>query len=454
MKQRKREVNGYSFYDRSGIEVHLEQMAKKGWMLSKISGLFWTYRAIEPRELHFAVSWYPKASEFDPAPSEDQQTFQDLCAHSGWQLAASSGPMQIFYNDQPDPLPIETDPALELRQIHRQAKKMIVAYGLLLVLAFFMGGNWIYSLLHEPISLLSSASNLFTGLCWLLLGIYELTDVLCYLTWRRRALAAAELGQFLPTPSVRRLAQAVLILVGVGMLYWLLASREPGLRLICVAMVICMALLFVIANGVKAILKRKGFSARTNRTITMTVNLVMAFVLFGGVTFTFIRLATTGRIALWEQREIPLTIEALTGTKEEGYVQEFRPSSTVFVSQSECYEHALRGLGGDPRLPTLRYTIVDVHVSGLYDWCLQELLHEYDDYGTAIEADMADPPYYVYHQTDPAPWGAQEVYQLRAYGHPRDEYLLCWDDRLVKLELEWTPTAEQQRIAGEALGPA
>ncbi len=454
MKQCKREINCYSFYDRSGIEAHLEQMAKKGWLLDKISGLFWTYQAAEPQALRFAVSWYPQASDFDPVPSEGQQTFHEFCAHSGWKLAASVGPMQIFYNDQPDPLPIETDPALELRQIHKQAKKMMISYGLLLVLAFLMGGSWVYSLLHEPISLLSSASSLFSGFCWLVLGIYEASDLLCYLTWRRRALAAAELGQFLPTPSVRRLSQAVLILVGLGMVYWLLATREPGLRLIAAAMLICVGLLFVIVNSVKAILKRKGFSARANRIITLTVDFVVAFALIGGVTYSFVRLAASGRISLWEQREIPLTIEALIGRKEEGYVQEFRPSGTVFVSQSECYEHALRGLGGDPRSPTLRYTIVDVHVSGLYDWCREELLHEYDDYGVTADVDEGDAPYYVYHQTDPAPWGAREAYQLWSYGQPRDRYLLCWDERLVKLDLDWAPTAEQQRIAGEALSPA
>ena len=41
---KKRENNLYSFYDRSGIQQHLERMASKGWMLEKMGRSIWTYR--------------------------------------------------------------------------------------------------------------------------------------------------------------------------------------------------------------------------------------------------------------------------------------------------------------------------------------------------------------------------------------------------------------------------
>ena len=117
MKNRKRRVELLSFYDHVGISRHLEKMAAKGWMLEKITNLGWVYRRIEPKQLHFTVSYYSKASEFDPEPTEDQKTFYDFCAHTGWQLACSSAQLQIFYNERENPTPIETDAKLEVQAI-------------------------------------------------------------------------------------------------------------------------------------------------------------------------------------------------------------------------------------------------------------------------------------------------------------------------------------------------
>ena len=49
MKTKKRRLEYYSFYDHTGIEQHLTEMAKKGWILESISNLYWTYRKIGDR---------------------------------------------------------------------------------------------------------------------------------------------------------------------------------------------------------------------------------------------------------------------------------------------------------------------------------------------------------------------------------------------------------------------
>ena len=67
----------------------MEEMAGRGWMLEKIGSVFWQYRKTEPKKLKFAVYYYPKASEFDPYPSEAQERFNDYCEYTGWKLAAS-----------------------------------------------------------------------------------------------------------------------------------------------------------------------------------------------------------------------------------------------------------------------------------------------------------------------------------------------------------------------------
>ena len=89
MNTKKRRLEYYSFYNHTGIERHLTEMALKGWLLESISNFYWTYCRIEPRNIHFCVTYYPRASDFDPEPSEDQQTFHDFCAHTGWKLACT-----------------------------------------------------------------------------------------------------------------------------------------------------------------------------------------------------------------------------------------------------------------------------------------------------------------------------------------------------------------------------
>ena len=44
MRDVKRRIETYSFYDRSGIAAHLEAMAANGWQLESMTNLIWTYR--------------------------------------------------------------------------------------------------------------------------------------------------------------------------------------------------------------------------------------------------------------------------------------------------------------------------------------------------------------------------------------------------------------------------
>ena len=101
MKDKKRILEAFSFYDRSGLEKRLTQMAEKGWLLENIGSFFWTYRKIEPKKLTFCVCWYPKASAFDPGPSEEQQTFYDFCEHTGWIVRPDAGILQRSFRPTP-----------------------------------------------------------------------------------------------------------------------------------------------------------------------------------------------------------------------------------------------------------------------------------------------------------------------------------------------------------------
>ena len=126
MKDTKRRLMTFTFYDRSGIEKDLEKQAAKGWLLEKCAASGWVYRRIEPAKIHFSVVYFPAASMFDPYPSEKQVRFQEFCEHTGWELIASNAQMQIFCNRRDNPIPIETEPEIEVRNIHWSVKKTLL----------------------------------------------------------------------------------------------------------------------------------------------------------------------------------------------------------------------------------------------------------------------------------------------------------------------------------------
>ena len=68
MRNTKRELNPYSFYDTEGLARHFERMAAEGWAPDRV-GLFIRYRRIKPQKLRFAVAFYPRHPHCPPRMS-------------------------------------------------------------------------------------------------------------------------------------------------------------------------------------------------------------------------------------------------------------------------------------------------------------------------------------------------------------------------------------------------
>ena len=74
MKNVKRRIRNFSFYDQQAIQKTLEDMAEQGWFLEKTGSFLWTYKRIEPKKLRFSVTYFPAASDFDPGPTDSELT--------------------------------------------------------------------------------------------------------------------------------------------------------------------------------------------------------------------------------------------------------------------------------------------------------------------------------------------------------------------------------------------
>ena len=200
MKNTKRELLLlYSYYDRKGISAHLEQMAAKGWMLEQMGPYVWTYRRIEPKKLVFSVTYFPKASQFDPYPAEGLETFREFCAEAGWVLACDNAQVQIFYNENPNPTPIETDPEADFKNIHSTMQKSFLkSYWMLLGLSLFEICFLVWQLFNDPIDQFSSPLQLNATLGFLPLFVLTAIELARYYRWRKKCHAALELGDPLP----------------------------------------------------------------------------------------------------------------------------------------------------------------------------------------------------------------------------------------------------------------
>lgn len=447
MKNKKWEIPMFSFYDHTGMEHHLEKRARQGWLLEKMSGLGWTYRRIPPQPLTYTVSYFNQESLYEPEPSEQRQSFQDFCEHAGWKLAAASPWAQVFYNERPDPVPIETDPELELASIQRAAKKALPAYIMTILAGIWLGGGWIWQFILDPVDLLVSPNWAATGFCFGLLAVYMVTDLVFYYRWRRKAIRAAQHGEFLPTRGLYKLHYVLLVLSAVSFVYWALMVTTPGLRGFILIYLLLIAVLSALTAWVRRTLQRRRVSAGVNRGVTLAVSIGLSLALFSALFIGMFAAIRNGWVRLdgdvhtsttyeWNGQTVvaysdplPLTVEDLTGITAEGYSRHWETEASLLLKREKGEQRARYDVEEDlPRLEYVRYT---TRFSAIYELCLNELLRDHEDWnvpGTPSEQWMQ------YRPIDAAAWGAQNAWQLYMGSEPMDCYILTWPDRIVQLE--------------------
>ena len=461
MKDTKHRLETFAFFGHTGIQAHLESMAAKGWMVEQPGTYLWRYRRVEPQTLRFAVAYFPTASEFDPGPTEGQQTYQDYCESAGWHLAARWGQMQIFYTAAQDPVPLETDALTQVDTVHRTMKRSsLPGMAIVTALALFQVCFQLWMFWEDPVDFLSTPSSLYALPTWLVFLGVTLYELLFYFRWHKRARALAEAaGEFLPIRTHRRLS---LLLLAVAFLFFSSAALEHT-RSTLFAMLFWLAafaLILLLTNTAKSALKDMRAPRAVTRAVIAIMSVMLAAALTGGMTALIFRGIRSGWMAdrkpvevyeyegmTWEvyQDDIPLRIEDLTDTNYTRWSTEARTSETVLVSFREYTQR--------PRMdalkePDLDYDIVEVKAPFLYGICKKGMLERYW---------FNDPEEYrsTYRPIDAAPWGAAEAYQLYHFqDSPSARYLLCWEDRIVEIRFDETPTAAQMALAGNILESA
>ena len=204
MRKHKKEIKcgfgGVSMYDQQGIEKKLAGMARKGWLIEEMqNAFFWNYRRIEPKEPHFAAVYSAMTFDVDAASAAAQKEKDELCARDGWIPAASwggDGFLRVYYNEQPDPVPIETDPVVQTESIYTAMKKRW---------PYFLG-----TILYALYCIITDIKSVITGCLdsnallychlafWSIWFCFMLYQLWADNRWYQKASIAARQGVFLP----------------------------------------------------------------------------------------------------------------------------------------------------------------------------------------------------------------------------------------------------------------
>lgn len=477
-RQKKWEINLYSYYDHAGIVRHLEDMARQGWQLEKAGSVFWTYRRCKPAELRYAVVYFSKASQFDPEPPAEQREFWELCKATGWELVTNRYQMQIFRNPAPDAIPIETDPVVQVENV-RAAMKKGSARANWCLLATSLLQLWLQSRSVYTIrDLLLSTFTLLAILIWLMLGIKAVMELIGYYRWCRKARTAAKEEGVLLSPRTRKWWQILQILgflvtVALALSLPLLSTSHNPSTLITLAAVLAYTLLLtLIVNGSRQLMKKKGFSAEANMGLNILIAIVGTFVLMGGLIWMSFRVADDPSLNGHQNAEtisytrgyrtytydfyrdpIPLSIEDLTGAElDPDYSRQMDVRGTPLLREYDIRQVIPYYSYSDA--PELTYTVWEVGISSLYGPVKNSFFKDtvYTFHG---QIDFVIPHGWV--AADAAPWGALDAYQYHDEdGQPYGSYLLCYDSRFVEISFDaWNaapPTAEQMTLVGKVLG--
>ena len=456
MSNVKRCFANFSPFDQSTIETKLEEMAARGWMIQKLGNLFWTYERMEPQKLHFAVTYFPDASEFDPKPSEGQLTREEFCAQDGWQLAVRWGAMQIFYSTQENPVPIDTDPVTQVETICRTMKKTMVSNQLVsLAFSIFYLVFQLWDLWHDPVDYLSSTNKLMSFPMWLLLLILEAYELWSCFRWCCRAKKAAQDGVFLPVRTRQWFSWFVL---AVAALFLLLSMGESAFSASAVAFGVVMTFIgMAVGNGLSGWLKEQGASRRVNMVVSSLGVLVAVIFCFAGMIalmignrFPFSQGSTPVDTYDWDgltmdiyNDPLPLTVEDLVEV-DARWSKKAEIQESVLVAYGDYRQDLL--FGQEIQGYELSYEITDVKLPRLYEFVKERLISQRQD---EVHEDFVFVDHYE--PIDPAAWGAQEAYQLHWSDGVMDTYLICWETRIVEIKFYWTPTSEQIGRAAEIL---
>ena len=107
------------------VERHFEDMASKGWLISKIifQNIF-IYKKIKPEKLDFSISPYEIETMLTRKSKEELEEYKSVCESVGWNYASRVDDLHIYFKDKnSQAIAIETDEEEEFKTLESIGEK-------------------------------------------------------------------------------------------------------------------------------------------------------------------------------------------------------------------------------------------------------------------------------------------------------------------------------------------
>ena len=160
------------------------EKSSEGWQLVKAGEIFWTFQQGERDKFQYNVTYIPDASEYRSDDTEHQLTLDEYCANAGWERVCNYKKIQIYRNQDPLAIAIDTDEAQKLRMVHLAVKKWLLIPTWIIILLFlllFLYTITIYPLLRKKTHWLCCKIFIFLQISISLLSyVFAIIFKLCY----------------------------------------------------------------------------------------------------------------------------------------------------------------------------------------------------------------------------------------------------------------------------------
>ncbi len=465
MKTTKKEMRMFSFFDYDGMAKHFEDMAAKGWMLDKVTRNNFVYRKADPQKVKFAVTYYADASDFDRHITDGQMDLNEFCRVAGWQFIGSIAQMHIYCNFNENPLPLETDPVVQVANVHNAMKKNFLPSSILLViLSLSIIGIYVSQLITNPTYQLVDNSPFYIVVIYLTIIALVGRELVVYIIWKKKAAARAAEGY--PVPSGKSSVK-----FQIGALVWVIAIAAAYIMsmltqfrpVFIITTYGIMLVTFVIALGGRELFKKLNFSRNANRIASVLLAFAWTFIATGGIAALVVKnhinikkerprpVETYEYLGYsWEiyKQDIPLKVEHFVPdvTDTEIYSYEADVKEGAFATKTEARQQARRDLQLD--VPEIRYEIYKTDFKWAYNLLFEDLYKDMEYYTKDIPEEFNT----VLKEEDPGQWGAVKAYrQYEAGLYPTGNYLLCFENSIVELHYYDDLTPQQKKLIGDRL---
>lgn len=109
MATKKYSFNFYQVFENDALRDYLEHMALKGWRLSKIGSMFLCFESCSPHPVRYCVEVMEKPSAYASNQTLPLKRYREFCRDAGWNYIGTNGLLHIFYTEDMDAIPVETD---------------------------------------------------------------------------------------------------------------------------------------------------------------------------------------------------------------------------------------------------------------------------------------------------------------------------------------------------------